>query len=127
MTQIDRDLLPEGLEDRLPQRAAAESRVIRAVLDAMDAHGYDRVSPPLIEFESSLAARMSGIEPRRMFRFVDPVSLRMLALRSDITPQIGRIAETGLAGAPRPLRLAYAGQVATIAADPLDPPRERLQ
>ena len=127
MSNTDRDLLPEGLEDRLPQRAAAESRVIRAVLDAMDARGYDRVSPPLIEFESSLAARMSGIEPRRMFRFVDPVSLRMLALRSDITPQIGRIAETGLAAAPRPLRLAYAGQVATIAADPLDPPRERLQ
>jgi ATP phosphoribosyltransferase regulatory subunit len=93
----------------------------------MDAHGYDRVRPPLIEFEKSLAARMAGIQPRRMFRFIDPGSLRMLALRSDITPQVGRIAETGLADAPRPLRLAYAGQVVSIAPDALDPSRERLQ
>jgi len=62
-----------------------------------------------------------------MFRFVDPASLRTLALRSDITPQVGRIAETRLAGAPRPLRLCYAGQVVTIKGDGLDPTRERLQ
>ena len=127
MSETDRDLLPEGLEDRLPQSAAAATRIMRAILDVMDAHGYDRVRPPLIEFEKSLAARMAGIQPRRMFRFIDPGSLQMLALRSDITPQVGRIAETGLAGARRPLRLAYSGQVATIVADALDPRRERLQ
>lgn len=127
MNDSDRDLLPEGLEDRLPQGASAATRIMRAILDVMDAHGYDRVRPPLIEFEKSLAARMAGIQPRRMFRFIDPASLRMLALRCDITPQVGRIAETGLAGAPRPLRVSYSGQVATIVADALDPRRERLQ
>ena len=127
MDDSDPDLLPEGLEDRLPHGAAAGQRVMRAMLDAMDAHGYDRVNPPLIEFERSLAGRMSGISTRRMFRFVDPASLRTLALRSDITPQIGRIAETRLAGAPRPLRLCYAGPVVTIRGDGLDPARERLQ
>ncbi len=127
MSDIDRDLLPEGLEDRLPQAAASATRIMRAILDVMDAHGYDRVRPPLIEFEKSLAARMAGIQPRRMFRFIDPVSLRMLALRSDMTVQVSRIAETGLAAAPRPLRLAYSGQVTTIKADALDPRRERLQ
>lgn len=127
MSDIDRDLLPEGLEDRLPQSAVSATRIMRALLDVMDAHGYDRVRPPMIEFEKSLAARMDGIQPRRMFRFIDPVSLRMLALRSDITPQIGRIAETGLAAAARPLRLSYSGQVALIKAESLDPRRERLQ
>ena len=127
MTDTDRDLLPEGLEDRLPASAAAAARVTRAVMDAMDSHGYDRVQPPSIEFEKSLASRMAGISPRRMFRFVDPASLRTLALRSDITPQVGRIAATGLAGAARPLRLCYAGQVVTIKGDGLDPTRERLQ
>src|SRR5690606_29509313 len=34
---------------------------------------------------------------------------------------------TGLAGKPRPLRLCYAGQVARIAGDQLDPRRENLQ
>lgn len=127
MTNTDRDLLPEGLEDRLPPGAAVAARVTRAVVDVLDAHGYDRVQPPGLEFEKSLASRMAGITPRRMFRFTDPLSLRMMALRSDITPQVGRIAATGLAQAPRPLRLCYAGQVVTIKGDGLDPTRERLQ
>jgi len=121
------DLLPEGLEDRLPQSAAAAARIERAVLQVMDAHGYDRVRPPLIEFEKSILRRMAGVQTRQMFRFVDPKSLRMLALRSDMTPQIGRIAATGLAGRPRPLRLCYAGQVARMVGDMLDPRRENLQ
>jgi ATP phosphoribosyltransferase regulatory subunit len=121
------DLLPEGLEDRLPRAAAAATRVMRTIHGVMEGHGYDRVLPPMIEFERSLASRMAGITSRRMFRFVDPQSLRMMALRSDITPQIGRIAGTRLAAAPRPLRLCYAGQVVTIKGDGLDPAREKLQ
>ena len=127
MDDSDPDLLPEGLEDRLPAEAAAEARLVRAASDVMHGHGYDLVVPPLIEFERGLAHRMAGLRTRRMVRFVDPVSLRTLALRSDITPQIGRIAETRLAGAARPLRLCYAGQVATIRGQSLDPARERLQ
>ena len=127
MEDTDRDLLPEGLEDRLPHSAAVAARVTRAAIDVMNGHGYDRVQPPSIEFEKSLASRMAGVQPRRMFRFVDPVSLRTLALRSDITPQVGRISATGLAASARPLRLCYAGQVVTIKGDGLDPTRERLQ
>ena len=127
MTDVDSDLLPEGLEDRLPRDAATATRVMRAIHGVMHGHGYDRVLPPMIEFERSLASRMAGIQSRRMFRFVDPSSLRMMALRSDHTPQIGRLAEGRLADAPRPLRLCYAGQVLTIKGDGLDPARERLQ
>lgn len=130
MTNQD-DLLPEGLQDRLPPEAKAAAAAMREVLDVMDAHGYDRVSPPLVEFEKSLSGRMAGgndgATARRMFRFVDPVSLRMLAVRSDMTPQVGRIVATGLAGAARPLRLCYGGEVALIRADQLDPARQRLQ
>jgi ATP phosphoribosyltransferase regulatory subunit len=127
MEDIDRDLLPEGLQDRLPHGAAVAARVTRAAIDVMESHGYDRVQPPSIEFEKSLASRMEGVNARRMFRFVDPASLRTLALRSDITPQVGRIAVTSLARATRPLRICYAGQVVTIKGDGLDPTRERLQ
>ena len=126
MTQST-DLLPEGLQDRLPHAAERITSAMRACLDALDAHGYDRVRPPLLEFESSLAARMKGVKTRRMFRFVDPASLNTLALRSDITPQVGRIAATSLKDAPRPLRLAYCGDTALIQASQLDPARERLQ
>jgi len=127
MQDTDRDLLPEGLGDRLQSQAAAASRVRRAMTDVFAGHGYARIETPTLEFEKSMASRMAGVQPRRMFRFVDPVSLRTLALRSDITVQVGRIAATSLANAPRPLRLSYAGQVVTIKGDGLDPARERLQ
>ena len=127
MDQSDRDLLPEGLEDRLPETTLVAARTVRAILDTMDAHGYDRVQPPTIEFEKSMASRMAGVQSRRMFRFVDPVSLRMMAIRSDMTVQVGRIAATSLAAAARPLRLCYSGQVLTIKGDGLDPARERQQ
>jgi ATP phosphoribosyltransferase regulatory subunit len=124
------DLLPEGLEDRLPLEAARITAAMRACLGVLEGHGYDRVRPPLLEFEASLAGRMAGVaagEGRAMFRFVDPASLRTLALRSDMTPQVGRIAATSLRSAPRPLRLAYSGDTVVIKASQLDPARERLQ
>ncbi len=124
------DLLPEGLEDRLPAETARINAAMHACLDVLDAHGYDRVRPPLLEFEASLAGRMASVsvgESSTMFRFVDPASLRTLALRSDMTPQIGRIAANGLADAARPLRLAYCGDTVVIKASQLDPARERLQ
>ena len=121
------DLLPEGLEDRLPASAERITTAMRACLEVLHGHSYNRVRPPLLEFESSLASRMEGVKTRNMFRFVDPVSLRTLSLRSDITPQIGRIAATSMKDAPRPLRLAYCGDTAIIKASQLDPARERLQ
>ena len=127
MNRLDHDLLPEGLEDRLVAGTAAATRTETALLRVLAAHGYDRVRPPLIEFERSMAARLDGASTRSMFRFTDPASLRTLALRTDITPQLARIATGGLADAPRPLRLCYAGQVARIAGTQLDPRRESLQ
>ncbi|HUD27624.1 MAG TPA: ATP phosphoribosyltransferase regulatory subunit [Novosphingobium sp.] len=127
MHENDRDLLPEGLGDRLPQQAWASQTVRRAAHDVLASHGYARVETPVLEFEKALASRMAGVKVRRMFRFMDPVSLRMLAMRSDITAQVARIAATGLAQAPRPLRLSYSGQVVTVKGDGLDPARERLQ
>ncbi len=121
------DLLPEGLADRLPPHAASAVQITRAVTDTMVAHGYAMVQPPLVEFERSLASRMAGTGTRRMVRYTDPVSLRTLALRSDMTVQVGRIASTGLRDAARPLRLCYAGQVLAIRGDGLEPERERLQ
>ncbi len=72
------DLLPIGLEDRLPEEARAITTAMRDALEAMDSHGYDRVSPPLVEFEKSLAGRMDGHSTRRQFRFVDPAACARL-------------------------------------------------
>ena len=119
-------LLPEGLRDRLPAQAEAASRVTRALVDAMRAHGYGRVSPPLAEFRETLGGEDER-STRDLLRFTDPVSQRTLALRPDITRQVGRIATSLLAKAPRPLRLCYAGQVVKLRASQLRPAREMLQ
>ena len=127
MSETNPDILPAGLADLLPPRAEQAARLTRSAMDVLSSHGYDRVSPPLVEYERSLASRMQGTGRQHLFRMVDPSSMRTLAIRSDITVQVGRVATTFMASAPRPLRLSYAGQVLRIASDQLNPERERLQ
>lgn len=120
-------LLPEGLRDRLPPEAEAAAAILRAALDAIAAHGYERVAPPLAEFEESLVGRLKAASARDLLRVVDPVSQRTLALRPDITTQVGRIAATRMAHRPRPLRLSYGGPVMKLRASQLRPEREMAQ
>ncbi|MFT8555001.1 MAG: ATP phosphoribosyltransferase regulatory subunit [Zymomonas mobilis] len=124
---IAHGLLPEGLRDRLPPQAEAASRLLHHVIVAINRHGYERVSPPLAEFEESLLGRLKSARKQDLLRFVDPVSQRSLALRPDITGQIGRIATTRLNHRPRPLRLAYGGTVMKLRATQLRPERELMQ
>jgi ATP phosphoribosyltransferase regulatory subunit len=51
----------------------------------------------------------------------------MMGLRADMTPQVARIATTRLAGAPRPLRLCYAGQCLLVRGTQLAPDRQVAQ
>jgi len=120
-------LLPEGLSDRLPPQAEASARLARRVLDTVATHGYERVMPPLAEFEDTLVGRLKSMRAQDLVRAIDPVSQRSLALRPDMTAQVGRIAATRLASVPRPLRLSYSGPVLRLRANQLRPERERLQ
>ena len=120
----DPGLLPQGLRDILPPDAAFEARAVERLLASFAAHGYERVKPPLIEFEDGFLKAAGADVARHTFRLMDPESRRMLALRSDITPQVARIAATRLAHAPRPLRLAYAGQVLQVSGSQLRPERQ---
>jgi ATP phosphoribosyltransferase regulatory subunit len=97
------------------------------VLDAAHAYGYERVDPPLAEFEDALAHRLKAARAQDAVRFVDPISQRTLAIRPDITAQVGRIAATRMGHHPRPLRLSYAGSVLRLRASELSPERERRQ
>lgn len=127
MTSIPPDLLPEGFRDRLPPQAEMAAQSARAMLDVMAANGYARVSPSIAEFESSLSARSGGETRNRLLRFTDPVSGHTLALRGDITVQIGRIATTRMADAVRPLRLCYHGSILRLRGAQLRPERELTQ
>lgn len=124
---ISNGLLPEGFRDRLPPQAEAAANLLRSLLDHVSAHGYERVSPPLVEFEASLVTRLSSARPQDLLRFVDPLSQRTLALRPDITAQVGRIAATRMAHIARPLRLAYGGPVLRVRPQQVGPAREAIQ
>lgn len=124
---ITQGLLPEGLRDRLPPQAEAAANLLRGLLDSVAAHGYERVQPPLVEFEDSLVGRLGSARRQDLLRFIDPVSGANLALRHDMTGQVGRIAATRLAHYARPLRLAYGGPVLRVRGDQLRPERESIQ
>jgi len=117
-------LLPQGLGDILPPEAGFEAAAVERLLAAFAARGYERVKPPLIEFEEGFLSSASADVARQTFRLMDPESRRMMVLRSDITPQIARIAATRLKDAPRPLRLSYAGQVLQVSGTQLRPERQ---
>lgn len=120
-------LLPAGFHDRLPPLADAAARLEACVLGTAFAHGYERVDPALAEFEDGLAGRLKAARPQDVVRFVDPVSQKSLAIRPDITAQVGRIAATRMGHHPRPVRLSYAGAVLRLRAPDLSPARERRQ
>ncbi len=121
---LQRALLPAGLRDLLPPEAAFEASVAERLLAAFAAYGYERVKPPLVEFEDSLLAGTGAAMAPHIFRVMDPVSQRMMGVRADMTLQVARIAASRLANAPRPLRLSYAGQVLRVKGDDLRPERQ---
>ncbi len=123
----DAALLPAGLSDTLPPDAAFEADVRERLVAAFTARGYDRVNPPLVEFEEGLLAGTGAAMTGQTFRLMDPISQRMMGLRADMTPQVARIATTRLAHAARPLRLCYAGDVLRIRGSQLRPERQFAQ
>ncbi len=120
----DKALLPAGLQDILPPAAAHEAGVVERLIGAFEGWGYERVKPPLLEFEEALLSGTGQAVSQQTFRLMDPVSHRMLGLRADMTPQVVRIAGTRLRNAPRPLRLCYGGQVLQVKGSQLRPERQ---
>ena len=123
----NRALLPAGLRDLLPPAAETEASAVESLMDVFAGHGYQRVKPPLLEFEDSLLAGSGAAVAEQTFRLMDPVSQRMMGLRADTTPQVARIATTRLSHAPRPLRLSYAGQCLRVRGTQLAPDRQIAQ
>jgi ATP phosphoribosyltransferase regulatory subunit len=121
-------LLPNGLVDLLPPQAEAEARTIELFMKEFGAYGYNRVKPPLVEFEESLLGQGPGKKlARNTFRLMDPVSQMMMGVRADVTAQIARISQSRLADAPRPLRLSYAADVLRVNGTQLRPERQFSQ
>ncbi len=122
-----RGLLPAGLADLLPPDAAREADAIDVAIKRFAAFGYDRVKPPMVEFEESLLGGPGAALASQTFRLMDPVSQRMMGVRPDMTVQVARIAVTRLKHEPRPLRLSYGGNVIRVRGNALKPERQFAQ
>ncbi|HHY92013.1 MAG TPA: ATP phosphoribosyltransferase regulatory subunit [Firmicutes bacterium] len=102
--------LPQGVRDLGPGEAAAHRELLELWGRSFERRGYREVVPPTFEFYSTFACGFAGREGERVFRFFDRQG-RILALRSDFTAQVARLAATKLAEEVRPLRLWYGGPV----------------
>ena len=94
---FNQGLLPAGLVDLLEPIASQNDHAITTMLNCFGQFGYQRVKPPLVEFESTLLAEGPGASTAaKSFRLMDPLTQDMMALRSDMTAQIARISGISL-------------------------------
>ncbi|MEK9988755.1 MAG: ATP phosphoribosyltransferase regulatory subunit [Halieaceae bacterium] len=108
MTTENRWLLPEGIDELLPDQAGLLESLRRDLLDQCRTWGYRYVIPPLVEFTDSLLVGLGADLDLVTSKFTDQMSGRMLGVRADITPQAARIDAHSL-GEAGATRLCYAG------------------
>ncbi len=119
-------LLPEYIQDMLPDEAWRIEDMRRVILEMLRRSGYQLVAPPLLEYAESLLINGSVDMDLRTFKLVDQLSGRTLALRADITPQVARM-DAHLLNRQGVARLCYAGSVLHTQPAGLMRTREPLQ
>lgn len=123
----DKALLPAGFHDSLFPEAEKKAHIMANLAAHLHKFGYELVEPPVIEFENSLFTGAGKVLKNQTFRVMDPVSHKMMGVRSDITTQIARIATTRLKKEAKPLRLAYGGDVFRTKGEGLYAERQLIQ
>jgi ATP phosphoribosyltransferase regulatory subunit len=106
----ERWLLPEGIEELLPDQAERLERLRRDLLDLFGGWGYRLVIPPIIEHLESLLVGTGRDLELQTFKLTDQLTGRLLGVRADMTPQVARIDAHRLKS-KAPSRLCYVGPV----------------
>ncbi len=111
MSLKQRWLLPEGIDELLPEQAAQLEQLRRQLLDMMQSWGYQLVFPPLVEYLDSLLTGTAKTLDLQTFKLTDQMSGRLMGIRADMTPQVARIAAHTLRNKEGVQRLCYIGNV----------------
>ncbi len=119
-------LLPEQIEDLLPAQAQHMENLRRRALDFFKVHGYELVTPPLLEYTESLLSGSGRALELKTFKLVDQLSGRMMGVRADTTPQVARI-DAQLLNRQGVTRLCYAGSVLHTTAEGKHQSRQPFQ
>lgn len=122
----DRWLLPEGVEEALPEQAWRLEASRRQLIDLYKSWGYELVLPPFIEYLESLLTGIGRDLDIQTFKLTDQLNGRMMGVRADITPQVARIDAHRLKQ-EGPTRLCYLGTVLRTRPDNLAGSRSPLQ
>ncbi|MGM0554231.1 MAG: ATP phosphoribosyltransferase regulatory subunit [Pseudomonadota bacterium] len=126
MTQANRWLLPDGLDEALPDAARRLEALRRRVLDQFDTWGYDLVMPPLAEYLESLLTGAGHALDLQTFKLTDQQTGRLMGVRADLTPQVARI-DAHRMHVEGPNRLCYVGATLRTRADDWSGSRSPLQ
>jgi ATP phosphoribosyltransferase regulatory subunit len=119
-------VLPEYIQDALPDEARKVECLRRALLDAFAVRGYQLVQPPLLEYLDGLLTGAGQDLELRTFKLVDQLSGRSMGVRADMTPQVARI-DAHLLNRRGVSRLCYCGSVLHSLPATLVATREPLQ
>ncbi len=91
-SEISNDwLLPDGVHDVLFNDADKQQHLRHRLIQRLQSHGYELVTPPMIEFTESLLGNASEDLKRQTFKIIDQLTGRLMGVRADTTPQILRI------------------------------------
>ena len=104
-------MLPKGVKDFLPVKAAKIDFLRSSLLSVFSLWGFRPVIPPSLEFLHDLERGLGAGLREKTFRFDDRQSGKLVAFPPDITPQVARIVATRMREMPLPLRLCYSGRV----------------
>lgn len=126
MSENNRWLLPEGIEEILPLEARRLETMRRRLLDLFVSWGYELVMPPLIEYIESLLTGTGKELDLQTFKLTDQLSGRLMGVRADMTPQAARI-DAHYLKRSTPARLCYVGSVLHTRPDEFAGSRELLQ
>ncbi|MEY8203929.1 MAG: ATP phosphoribosyltransferase regulatory subunit [Bermanella sp.] len=91
MSQADRWLLPDGIEELLPPQAKQLESMRRTLLDTFACWGYELVIPPQLEHLESLLTGVGSDLNLHTFKVTDQLSGKLMGVSADITPQVARI------------------------------------
>jgi ATP phosphoribosyltransferase regulatory subunit len=126
MQQKDSWLLPDGIEEILPEEAKHLENLRSKLLELFACWGYDLVIPPFIDFLDSLLTGSGHDLDLQTFKLTDQISGEMLGVRADMTPQVARIDAHNLKY-EWPTRLCYVGTILHTRGDPLEKTRSPMQ
>jgi ATP phosphoribosyltransferase regulatory subunit len=122
----DRWLLPEGIDELLPDEAQVLEALRRRLLDLYDTWGYDLVIPPFVEYVESLLTGVGSDLDVQTFKLIDQRNGRLMGVRADMTPQVARIDAHSLRR-DTPTRLCYIGTVLRTQSDEFASSRSLVQ